>query len=223
MMILENINIIREIISAKCTQIGRDPSEINLIAVSKNQPIISIQEAFNSGIKDFGENRAQEFRDKTEEFKENVKWHFIGHLQTNKIKYVIKSAEFIHSVDTMKLAAEINKKAAAIKKTQKIMLEFNTSLEASKFGLSDSSELYELANFCYNAPNIELTGLMTMAPYTSDKGVIRKCFRRLKKEFDLLNQAGLGLTNLSMGMTNDYEIAIEEGANMLRIGTAVFG
>ncbi len=162
-------------------------------------------------------------RDKSELFTENFNWHFIGHLQTNKIKYVIKSAEFIHAVDSVKLADEINRKSKEINKNQKILLEIKTSDEATKFGLADEKEIFETAQFCENSSNLDLVGLMTMAPYTDDDKVIRNCFIELRRLKEKLNKNEFALSELSMGMTNDFKIAIEEGATILRIGTAIFG
>lgn len=222
-MIAENLKKVEDKIAESCIKCGRNRSEIRLIAVSKTQPIEVIREAINTGIKDFGENKAQELRDKSELFTENFNWHFIGHLQTNKIKYVIKSAEFIHTVDSVKLADEINRKSKEINKNQKVLLEIKTSDEATKFGLADEKEIFETAQFCKNSSNLDLVGLMTMAPYTDDENVIRNCFIELRRLKEKLNKNGFALSELSMGMTNDYTIAIEEGATMLRIGTAIFG
>ncbi len=222
-MIAENLKKVEDKIAESCIKCGRNRSEIRLIAVSKTQPIEVIREAINTGIKDFGENKAQELRDKSELFTENFNWHFIGHLQTNKIKYVIKSAEFIHAVDSVKLADEINRKSKEINKNQKVLLEIKTSDEATKFGLADEKEIFETAQFCKNSSNLDLVGLMTMAPYTDDENVIRNCFIELRRLKEKLNKNGFALSELSMGMTNDYTIAIEEGATMLRIGTAIFG
>jgi pyridoxal phosphate enzyme (YggS family) len=222
-MIAENYNRINEKIEEICIKTGRNSSGIKLIAVSKTQPVRIIQEAINSGIKDFGENKAQELRDKSELISGNFNWHFIGHLQSNKIKYVIKCAEYIHSVDSLKLAEEINKKAESISKVQKVFLEINTSLEASKYGLRNENDIFESASYCSLAKNLNLVGLMTMAPLTDDKKIIRDCFTKLRLLKEKLSSFGFILTELSMGMTNDYEIAIEEGSTMLRIGTAIFG
>ncbi|MEW6507051.1 MAG: YggS family pyridoxal phosphate-dependent enzyme [Bacteroidota bacterium] len=222
-MIAENYNRINEKIEEICLKTGRNTSGIKLIAVSKTQPIGIIQEAINSGIKDFGENKAQELRDKSELISGNFNWHFIGHLQSNKIKYVIKCAEYIHSVDSLKLAEEINKKAESISKVQKVLLEINTSLEASKYGLKNEKDIFDSATYCSLSKNLNLTGLMTMAPLTDDKKIIRDCFTKLRLLKEKLISSGFILTELSMGMTNDYEIAIEEGATMLRIGAAIFG
>ena len=222
-MIAENLKLVEGKIEQICLKIGRNRSEIKLIAVSKTQLKEVIEKALRAGIKDLGENKAQELRDKSEIIVGDFNWHFIGHLQSNKIKYVIKSAEYIHSVDSIKLADEINKKAESINKIQKVLLEINTSKEASKFGLTDEKEIFEISEFCNLAKNLDLVGLMTMAPYTDDDTVIRKCFVTLRSVKEKLNSSGFQIRELSMGMTNDYEIAIEEGATMLRIGTAIFG
>ncbi|MDQ7815518.1 MAG: YggS family pyridoxal phosphate-dependent enzyme [Melioribacteraceae bacterium] len=222
-MIAENLKRVEEKIEQICLKIGRNRSEIKLIAVSKTQSKEVIEEVLSAGIKDLGENKAQELRDKAELISGDFNWHYIGHLQSNKIKYVIKSAEFIHSVDSIKLADEINKKAESINKVQKVLLEINTSKEASKFGLSGEKEIFDTAAFCNLAKNLDIVGLMTMAPYTNDMEIIRKCFVTLRSVKEKLNSSGFRVKELSMGMTNDYEIAIEEGATMLRIGTAIFG
>jgi PLP dependent protein len=222
-MILDNIKILEERISEVCESCGRKRSEIKLIGVSKTQPVSLIQEVIDAGIKDLGENKAQELRDKSGLLKGDFNWHFIGHLQTNKIKYLIDAAKFIHSVDSIKLAEEINRKAAQINKKQNVLLEIKTSDEATKFGLSNDKEIFEVAEYCKLAENLILVGLMTMAPFTGQKDDIRKSFKSLRELKDRMNAQGFGLTDLSMGMTSDYEIAIEEGSTMLRIGTAIFG
>jgi len=222
-MIKENLEILQQRISAKCEETGRNLDKIKLIAVSKYNPVKSIQEVYNYGYVNLGENKAQEFSEKAQIIEEDVTWHFIGHLQTNKVKLVVPYAEYIHSVETKKLANEINKRAALINKTQKIFLEVNTSGEESKFGLKSEKEIFALADFCKTLPNIDLCGFMTMAPYTDDEQVIRNCFRKVREIKENLNKKGFNITELSMGMTNDLELAIEEGATMLRIGTAIFG
>lgn len=222
-MIAKNIDTIRDKIAVKCSEIGRNPNDIKLIAVSKLHGISEINDAFRSGIKDFGENKAQELTDKAPNISFDIKWHFIGHLQTNKAKYVVKHADYIHSVDSVKLAKEINKRAEKFGKVQKVLLEINTSGELAKYGLENESEILETAEFCKEKNNIDLKGLMTMAPYVADEQVVRNCFRNLNEIKLFLNEKGFGLTELSMGMTNDFEIGIEEGATMLRIGTAIFG
>lgn len=222
-MIAENLKKVEDKIAESCIKCGRNRSEIRLIAVSKTQPIDVINEVLGTGIKNFGENKAQELRDKSELITGDFNWHFIGHLQTNKVKYVIKAAEFIHAVDSIKLAEEINRKSKEINKNQKVLLEIKTSDEATKFGLANEKEIFEVAQFCKNSSNLDLVGLMTMAPYTDDENMIRNCFIQLRRLKEKLNKNGFALSELSMGMTNDYTVAIEEGATMLRIGTAIFG
>jgi len=222
-MIAENIKHLRERIAAKCAEFKRNPQEIRLIAVSKFFGINEITEAQGLGITDFGENKAQELRDKNEILGDKVTWHFIGTLQKNKVKYAVKAAAYIHSVDSLALADEINKEAKKLNKVQKILLEVKTSSEETKSGLSDEEEVLKLVNHCSNLPNVELVGLMTMAAFTDDERIIRQSFSDLRKLKDEINKNGFDLSELSMGMTNDYEIAIEEGATMLRIGSAIFG
>ena len=222
-MIDENFKIIEEKINETCIKTNRKIDDITLVAVSKNNNISSISEAYSAGILNFGENKAQELRDKSKLVKENVIWHFIGHLQTNKVKYIIDTAEYIHSVDSVKLTEEINKRATGIDKIQKILIEINTSGENSKYGIKNLDELNNITNHYLGLSNIELVGLMTMAPFTENENIIRESFIRLREYKEELNKQGLQLTELSMGMTNDYQIAIEEGTTMLRIGTAIFG
>ncbi len=223
-MIAENIKRLNEIICLKCEQVGRKREEVLLIAVSKNNPISSIIDANNIGLLDFGENRAYELRDKSIELSErSLNWHYIGGLQKNKVKYIINAAKYIHSVESIGLAEEINKKAAGINKIQKVLIECNISNEVSKMGLLDSEEIWKLAEYIKGCSNLELKGLMTMAPYTDETNVIKKTFKGLKSVFDEMNRDNYHLTELSMGMTNDFEFGIEEGSTMLRIGTAIFG
>lgn len=222
-MLEKNIKIIQEKIESVCNRIGRNHNELKLIAVSKTQPIHLIEEANNFGLIHFGENKAQELNQKAQLLNKNIFWHFIGHLQTNKVKYVINHAEYIHSVDSLKLAEEINSRAEKINKKQKVLLEIKTSDEATKFGLQNEDEIFQLLEFCGHKKNIEVIGLMTMAPFTNDENLIRKSFQSLFQIKEKFNKQGFALNELSMGMTNDFEIAIEEGATMLRIGTAIFG
>lgn len=222
-MIENNIKIIREKISKVCSECNRNSKDIKLVAVSKQKPIESILEAQDAGLNDFGENRAQEFKEKSSYSPDDINWHFIGHLQKNKVKDVVKNAYLIHSVDSRRLAEEIDKRAGNIGKIQNILLEVNTSGEESKFGLRDENDVFELAEYCANLPNIRLQGLMTMAPWTNDEELIQKSFASLRNIFIKLKNMGFSLTELSMGMTNDYETAIKEGATILRIGTAIFG
>ena len=222
-MLTENLQSVKEKIRRKCLEVNRDPSEVKLIAVSKNFGIEEINEAFSNGIKDFGENRAQELDIKYERLGDKITWHFIGNLQRNKVRFVVNSAEYIHSVDSLLLASEINKYAVKKNKIQKVLLQIKTSYEETKSGLTDYSEIKDLAFYCENFKNLELIGLMTIAPFTDDISLIKKSFGQLRKIKERLNSESLKINELSMGMTSDFEIAIEEGATMLRIGSAIFG
>jgi len=222
-MIVQNLQIVKDKISEKCAAVGRDPSEIKLIAVSKNFGIEEINEAFNAGLRDFGENKAQELEGKFEELGDKITWHFIGNLQRNKVKYVVKSAEFIHSVTSLSLAEEIDKRAEKLNKNQKILIQVKTSDEETKSGVTVEKEVIELAFACNELANVSPVGLMTIAPFTNNKNLIRQSFSYLLNLKEKLKAEGLSLKELSMGMTSDFEIAIEEGATMLRIGSAIFG
>ena len=222
-MIEENIKNIKQRIKRKAESTGRNPNEITLVAVSKLKPVELIEEAFSLGLRDFGENRTPEFQQKAETLSKEINWHFIGHLQTRKVKEVVPYAYLIHSVDTLKLAREINKRARNIKKIQNVLIEIKTSYEETKAGLVDSNEIKDVLDFCIEAENINVQGFMTMAPFTDDEEEIRKSFKKLKNLFEDFNGNGYNLKHLSMGMTNDFEIAIEEGATIVRIGTAIFG
>lgn len=222
-MIAENLSLLREKIEKICKKSGRNPSELKLIAVSKYFGLDAILEAKNLGLNDFGENRAQELTLKFEKIGNSVTWHLIGTLQKNKVKYAVKAAEYIHSVDSIELVDEINNRAEKLDKVQKILIEVKTSGEETKSGLETEIEILELVKKCSKLKNINLTGLMTIAPLTDDEKIIRKSFKDLRNLKDKINNKGYNLTELSMGMTSDFEIAIEEGATMLRIGSAIFG
>lgn len=222
-MIAENLAQLRAKIEETCKRSGRNPDEVKLIAVSKYFGVDAIIEAKNCGLTDFGENRAQELTLKYEKLGNSVTWHMIGTLQKNKVKYAVSAAELIHSVDSLELVEEINKRAEKIVKVQKILLEVKTSEEDTKSGLETENEILSLVKRCSELNNIELKGLMTMAPLTEDANIIRKSFRDLRNLKDQINNKGYNLTELSMGMTSDFEIAIEEGATMIRIGSAIFG
>ena len=222
-MIADNLTRLKDRIAKKCENVGRNPNEIRLIAVSKYFGTDAILEANRLGVNDFGENRAQELMLKFEKIGDKVIWHFIGTLQKNKVKYVVKAAEYIHSVDSIELLEEINKRASLLSKVQKILLEVKTSSEESKSGLTNEEEIFKIAEQAKNYSNITLIGLMTIAPLTEDENLIRKSFRDLRLLKEKMNNAGINITELSMGMTSDYEIAIEEGSTMLRIGSAIFG
>ena len=222
-MIAQNLQTVRDNIAEKCATVNRDVSEIKLITVSKNFGTDSINEAFNAGAKDFGENKAQELDRKFQVLGNKITWHFIGNLQKNKVKYVVRSAEFIHSVSSLSLAEEINKQAEQINKNQKILIQVKTSDEETKSGVTEENEVLDLIHACKEFSNISTVGLMTIAPFTDDENLIRKSFSYLRNLRDKLKDQGIDLKELSMGMTSDFEIAIEEGATMLRIGSAIFG
>ena len=223
-MIPDNIRILRDRISKKCLESSRDPGEIKIIAVSKNFGINEINSAFYEGLRDFGENRAQELIPKFEELGNKINWHFIGHLQRNKVRFAVKAAEYIHSVDSLLIASEINRLAGMNDKVQKILLQMKTSDEETKSGIEYESELLDIAGYCREFKNVDLVGLMTIAPFTDDIEKIKSSFRYLRNLRNELNEKGFsGINELSMGMTLDFETAIEEGATMLRIGSAIFG
>jgi PLP dependent protein len=222
-MIAENLARLRVKIDETCKRSGRLPDDVKLIAVSKYFGVDAIIEAKNCGLTDFGENRAQELTLKYEKLGNSVTWHFIGTLQKNKVKYAVNAAELIHSVDSLELVEEINFRAEKHVKVQKILLEVKTSNEETKSGLETENEILGLVKRCSELKNVELKGLMTMAPLTDDINIIRKSFRDLFNLKDRINNKGYNLTELSMGMTSDFEIAIEEGATMIRIGSAIFG
>jgi len=222
-MIAENLQILRNRIEEICEKVNRDPKSVKLIAVSKGFSIDEIKQAIHADQIEFGENKAQELVAKFEVFGNQVIWHFIGHLQRNKVKYAVRTADYIHSVDSLSLAEEIQKRAENLGKTKKILIEVKTSEEETKSGVTEKEEVKRIARYCSQASNLSLIGLMTIAPLTEDKNLIRKSFSYLRKLKEELNTEGYELKELSMGMTSDYEIAIEEGATMLRIGSAIFG
>lgn len=221
-MITKNIQIVTESIGGICNTCERKIDELTIIAVSKTKPVSDIETAYEAGIRNFGENKAQDLRDKNTMIDLDINWHFIGRLQRNKVKYVVNAAEYIHSLDSFELAMEINNKAIEYNKVQKVLVEVNTSGERTKFGLQDFESLYRLIEKCDVLTNIEVKGLMTMAPYTDNEVIVRKSFRLLREMKEKLIKSRSNISELSMGMTNDYKIAIEEGSTMLRIGTAIF-
>jgi len=222
MSIKENIERLRDEITDECARAGRNVSEITVVAASKYADAGGIREAYDAGLRDFGENRVQEALAKMESLPADINWHFIGHLQRNKATKVVGEFDIIHSVDSLRLAEKINQVGRDRELIQRVMLEINISGEESKFGL-DSRNAEELAAGVSAMPNIELTGLMTIAPFTTDETVIRAVFRGLRELRDKLSgKLGKPLPNLSMGMTNDWRIAIAEGATHLRIGSAIF-
>jgi len=222
-MIRDNVNRISSLIHGKCIEVNRTPSDVKLIAVSKNFEVPDIREAYEAGIRRFGENRAQEMKSKSDQLNLDFEWHFIGHLQTNKVKYIVDKVKYIHSIDSLKLAEAVDKLAEKRDEKIKILLEVKTSDEATKYGLASDKEVYEVAEFCRKSLNLELAGLMTIAPFTDDSIEIRRSFVALRQLGERMNKDGFEVLEYSMGMTSDFEIAIEEGATFVRIGTAIFG
>jgi len=224
--IKENIDSILERTAQAAKRSGRKPEEITVIAVSKTVDSQRAREAAEGGLENLGENRVQELINKYEQLSDlNVKWHMIGHLQKNKVKYIIDKAELIHSVENLELAGEINKRAAQHNITANILIELNIGEEESKFGINEEN-VYDFIRSMEQFEHVKVLGLMTVAPYSENPEDIRWVFKKMKEIFDqisLMKLKNIHMKYLSMGMTNDFEIAIEEGSNIVRIGTAIFG
>jgi len=219
-MIAENCAVIRKTIEDAAKRCHRDPKGIRLLCVTKARRVNEIREAIGCGISDIGENRVKEAKEKFGSLKDaGVKWHMVGHLQTNKVRDAVKQFDLIHSVDSLKIAEEIDKQAAKINKVQEIFLEINTSGEESKYGIRPG-ELLFIVNDIMKLKNIRLSGLMTMAPFSKDPEKARPFFRKLRELKDEIGE--LRIKHLSMGMSQDYEAAVEEGATIVRVGTAIF-
>ena len=224
-MIVENIEHVRENIEKACKKAGRSVDEVTLIAVSKTKPYTDIEEALKSGTLDYGENKVQEMCEKYEILPKNIRWHMIGHLQRNKVKYLVGKTELIHSVDSIRLAEQIEKEYAKKGETANILIEVNMAQEESKFGIT-SQETEELIRKISTFEDIRIKGLMTIAPYTDNPETNRVYFRQMKKlSVDIRdkNIDNVSMDVLSMGMTGDYQVAIEEGSTMVRVGTGIFG
>lgn len=200
------------------------PAHVRLVAVSKTKPNEQILEAYAYGQRDFGENYIQELTTKAEALPKDIRWHAIGHIQTNKVKYIAPFVHLIHGVDSLKLLQEINKQAAKSNRVIDCLLQVFIASEESKFGL-DETEVKEILSddIIRTLPNIRIVGLMGMASNTDDEDQVRKEFRNLKSLFDSVNQLQPGITILSMGMSGDYKLAIEEGSTMIRVGSLIFG
>lgn len=224
-MVKENLLIVENRIEEACKRCGRDRSEVTLIAVSKTKPAEMIREAYQSGIRDFGENKVQEICDKFEQLPDDIRWHMIGHLQRNKVKQVIDKAVLIHSVDSVRLAEQIEEEAAKKDICVDILLEVNVADEESKFGfrLEETEQaIRDISVF----PHISIKGLMTIAPFVENSEQNRPVFKELNQfyvDMQRKNIDNVNMNMLSMGMTGDYEIAIEEGATLVRVGTGIFG
>ena len=231
--IADKIESVKENVAAACRRVGRDPDEVKIVIVTKSASIEDVKEIVQLGFTDLGENRLVhlvDFAEKTEAFLQDktmpnkIKWHMMGHLQRNKVRKVLKIASIIHSVDTLRLAEEIDKAAAKMKIIPQIMLQVNCSGEPQKYGVPVGA-LTHLAEQIMTMPNLKFVGLMTMAPLTRDKDVVRACFVRARELFEEIRDGrivGGDFVHLSMGMSQDYEIAVEEGATILRIGSAIF-
>lgn len=225
--LIKNLNQVKENIKKAAAKADRDFNEVKLLAVSKNQNLDDIKIFNEAGVRFFGENRVQELEEKDEKLKkENIKldWHFIGHLQRNKVKYLMRmdNCQMIESIDSLRLAKEVNKRAAKNDRIIPVLVEINAAGDENKFGITpDKAEsfLKKIINF----DNLKIEGLMTVLPYLDDSKKLRNYFKEMKKLFDQLSKNVIQLNELSMGMTNDYQIAVEEGATIVRVGTALFG
>ena len=223
--IKDHLNEVRENIRKACEKSGRSPKEFTLIAVSKTKPLFMLEEAYEAGARDFGENKVQEILEKCPRMPEDARFHMIGHLQRNKVKQVLPHAVLIHSVDSLRLAEQIDQEAEKLGITAKILLEVNVAKEESKFGMMPE-EVPEMVEQISLLPHLQIEGLMTIAPFVDDPEKNRPVFQKLyqlsvdikKKNIDNVN-----MSVLSMGMTGDYQVAVEEGATMIRVGTGIFG
>lgn len=224
-MLKENLADVEAKIVKACENSGRQRDDVTLIAVSKTKPVETLKEAYDLGVRVFGENKVQELTDKYEALPKDIQWHMIGHLQRNKVKYIIDKVALIHSVDSIRLAETIEKEAAKHNITANILIEVNVAKEESKFGLMPE-ELDELIDKIKDFNHIQVKGLMTIAPFVENPETNREIFRSLRKlSVDISNKNvdNVNMSILSMGMTNDYTVAVEEGATMVRVGTGIFG
>lgn len=213
MSIVENLREIQNVL----------PANITLVAVSKTKPAEAIQELYDAGQFEFGENKVQELVSKYEVLPKDIKWHLIGHLQKNKVKYIAEFVHLIHSVDNLDLLKEINKQAEKFNRIIPCLLQIKIAEEDSKFGMEAELAEQILSNYKTNFPNVEIIGLMGMATFTEDETQIRNEFKYLKSVFDKLKTQNSELKTLSMGMSGDYKIAVEEGSTMVRVGSSIFG
>ncbi|MCI9386363.1 MAG: YggS family pyridoxal phosphate-dependent enzyme [Lachnospiraceae bacterium] len=223
--IKENIQAVKETIARACEKSGRKAEDVTLIAVSKTKPVEMLMEAYACGCRDFGENKVQELLDKYEVMPKDIRWHMIGHLQRNKVKYIVDKVWMIHSVDSLRLAEEISKEATKKNICVNILIEVNVANEETKFGIT-CEEVRQLVQDVAKLPNICIKGLMTIAPFVQDAEENRIYFSKLKKlAVDIMeeNIDNITMENLSMGMTGDYGVAVSEGATYVRVGTGIFG
>lgn len=225
-MLKDNIAVVRKNIELACERAGRNPEEVTLIAVSKTKPLSDIEEVIaTTDTRDFGENKVQEMVDKYEKVSAPVNWHLIGHLQTNKVKYIVDKACLIHSVDSFNLAKTIEKEAVKRNVTANILIEVNVAEEETKFGVR-CEEVLPLIEQIKDLPHVKVKGLMTIAPFVEnpeDNRVYFRTLRDLSLDIASKNIDNIDMSVLSMGMTNDYVVAVEEGATLVRVGTGIFG
>ena len=224
-MIRENLEHVKANIKRACEGSGRKEEDVTLIAVSKTKPLPMLMDAYECGCRDFGENKVQELVDKWEQMPKDIRWHMIGHLQRNKVKYIVDKVYMIHSVDSLRLAEEISKEAVKKGVTVSVLIEINVAQEESKFGTT-CEEAYRLVEEASKLPNIIIKGLMTIAPYVENAEENKQYFEKLRQIYVDINRKNIDnvyMTELSMGMTGDYETAIAEGATYIRVGTGIFG
>ena len=224
-MLTENVIEVEKNIQAACDRAGRSREEVRLIAASKTKPVSDIEEVLTTGILDYGENKVQELSDKYDVLPKNIRWHMIGHLQRNKVKYLIGKTVLIHSVDSLRLAEQIEHEAAKADTIMNVLIEVNVAGEESKFGTT-CNEAIELVRAVAALKHVKIKGLMTIAPFTDNPEDNRIYFKKLKQlsvDIKSKNIDNVDMDELSMGMTGDYEVAIEEGATMVRVGTGIFG
>nr|WP_294529958.1 YggS family pyridoxal phosphate-dependent enzyme [uncultured Blautia sp.] len=224
-MLADNYGQVLKNIQDACQAVGRDPKEVTLVAVSKTKPVEMLQQVYDAGARVFGENKVQEIMDKYDQLPGDIRWQMIGHLQRNKVKYIVDKVDMIHSVDSYRLAQTIETEAAKKNVTVSVLLEVNVAEEESKFGLK-MDEVLPLVQQISELPHVQVKGLMTIAPFVSNPEDNREIFRKLKKlsvdiEAKNINNTTMGV--LSMGMTGDYMVAVQEGATMVRVGTGIFG
>lgn len=224
-MIADNLALVKKNIEDACEKTGRSVEEVTLIAVSKTKPVDLLMEAYHAGARVFGENKVQEIMDKYDHMPSDVKWHMIGHLQRNKVKYIIDKVAMIHSVDSIRLAQTIEQEAAKKNICMPVLIEVNVAEEESKFGMS-IEEVIPFLEEISSYEHIQVRGLMTIAPFVENPDENRWVFRKLKKlsvDIEAKNINNITMSVLSMGMTGDYQVAVEEGATMVRVGTGIFG
>lgn len=224
-MIQENLQAVQKKIRISCQNTDRNPDEVTLIAVSKTKPVSMLQEAYDCGIRHFGENKVQELCDKYEQLPNDIQWHLIGHLQRNKVKYVVGRVALIHSVDSLRLAEEIQKEALKKEVIVPILIQVNIADEETKFGFKPE-EVLEMTEKIAQFDHISIKGLMTIAPFVANPEENRQIFSELKKlsvDITSKNIDNVTMNVLSMGMTGDYPVAVEEGATCVRVGTGIFG